>query len=96
MLNQSITIQQDRILISGELTFATVEGILKQSQKIFPKQGQWNCDLSQVTTCDSAGIALLLEWLKWAGQRQIKLCFFQLPNQLQAIIAAAGLDKLFV
>ena len=94
MLKQQITIQEDRILISGELTFSTVTALWEFSQKLFPQQGQWNCDFSQVTSCDSAGLALLLEWIKLAKQKGKKLRFLQLPKQLQAIAAPAGLNAL--
>lgn len=94
MPTQPITLSQDRILISGELTFPTVASILELSRQLFPQQGPWNCDFSQVTHSDSAGLALVLEWLKMARQRNIKVQFSQLPQQLLSIAAPAGLDAL--
>ncbi len=95
MSNQQIRVEQDRILISGELSFVTVYAVLESSKKLFPPQGPWNCDLSQVSNCDSAGVALLVEWLQLAQQKKIKIRFLQLPQQLQTIIAATGLNQLF-
>lgn len=94
MANQQITISQDQILISGELTFATVASVLEASYKLFPQQAVWNCDFSQVSDCDSAGLALLLEWLKLAEQRKIKVRFLQVPKQLLSIATPAGLNQL--
>lgn len=94
MPNPQITIQQDKILISGELTFATVTAVWESSQKLFPQQGSWNCDFSQVTTCDSAGLALLLEWLKLAKQQGKKIRFLELPQQLRSVAVPAGLNEL--
>ncbi len=94
MAGKQITISQDKILISGELTFATVAAILESSRKLFPRLGSWSCDFSQVTHCDSAGLALLLEWLKMGRQRQTKVRFSQLPQQLLAIAIPAGLNTL--
>jgi phospholipid transport system transporter-binding protein len=94
MPTQPIILSQDRILISGELTFATVGSLLESSHLLFPQQGPWNCDFSQVTHCDSAALALVLEWLKMARQRNIKLRFSQLPQQLLSIAVPAGLGAL--
>lgn len=94
MQSPQITVDHDRILISGELTFATVRAIWEASQSLFPRNGQWSCDFSQVTTCDSAGLALLIEWIKRAQKKKIKLRFLELPQQLQSIFSAAKLNKL--
>ncbi len=95
MPDPQITVDQDRILISGELTFATVSDLWEASKRLFPQKGQWNCDFSQVTACDSASVALLVEWLRVAQKKKIKLQLLALPRQLQSIIAAAKLETLF-
>lgn len=92
--NQQISIQGDSLIISGEMTFSTVPDLWKNSQLIFPRQAAWNCDFSQVTSCDSAGLALLLEWLKFSKAQKKKIQFMNIPQQIWSIAAAAGLDAI--
>jgi phospholipid transport system transporter-binding protein len=94
MLKPPITIQGDRIFISGELTFATVPAVWELSLKLFPEKGAWCCDFSQVTACDSAALALLLEWLKLAKKKAKLLQFLDLPSQLRSLATPAGLNEL--
>lgn len=49
--------------IHGELVFATVPGLLTQASRLFDGQQDLVIDLSGVTHSDSAGLALMLEWL---------------------------------
>jgi ABC-type transporter Mla MlaB component len=46
-------------------------------------------DLAAVTAADSAGLALLVDWLAWAQERQSMLTFTNLPPALTAL---AGLS----
>ena len=89
-----IVLRQDKFFISGAMTFATVKALWKASEQLFPKQATWSCNFSEVTTSDSAGLALLLEWIKLAGQQKKQIQYFQVPPQMRSIAAAAGLDGL--
>ncbi len=91
---QQIRLSGDRFFISGNLSFATAAAVLEESKTLFTQQGPWNCDFSQVQACDSAGLALVLEWIKMAEQRKIQIHLYQLPQQLQSIAASAGLKTL--
>ena len=42
-------------------------------------------DLSGVTEADSAGLALLIEWVAWAREHHREMRFFDLPRQIRAI-----------
>ena len=53
--------------LSGEMTFDTAEKILDASGDMFDEHTQLEVDLSGVTDSDSAGLALLLEWVTWAN-----------------------------
>jgi ABC-type transporter Mla MlaB component len=87
-----INIKQDTLFVEGEMTFSTVAALLEASKPLLAKLNAWNWNFSQVTTCDSAGCALLLEWQKWAKHQNKPLQFSQLPLQAKAIAAAAGLS----
>ena len=50
-------------------------------------------DLAAVERADSAGLALLVEWLRAARGRGARLRFDNVPAQLRAIAATSGLDR---
>ncbi|MCH9696512.1 MAG: STAS domain-containing protein [Gammaproteobacteria bacterium] len=48
--------------LQGELTFATVNQIHKQANKILKLQTESTISLNNVNQIDSAGLALLIDW----------------------------------
>lgn len=91
MPDPQILVNQDRIYIKGDLTFATAASLLEESKTHFPIGTPWNCDFSQVSSCDSAGLALILEWIKMARERKTQIRFYQFPPQFLSIATPAGL-----
>lgn len=89
-----IKMRDGLVLVSGEISFITAFPLWKKSLKLLSDEGSWHFDFSEVTFCNSAGLALILEWLKLAKQKSKKIEFQQVPRQLQAMAAAAGLDDL--
>jgi phospholipid transport system transporter-binding protein len=83
-----------RFRLTGELVFATVSGALEQSQALFAEHGSVDIDLAQVTTTDSAGLALLVEWAAWARREQCRLRLRNLPKQAEALARISEVDKI--
>ena len=83
-----------RFAISGELTFATAENILKASEAPFEEHTQLEIDLSGVTKSDSAGLALLLEWVTWANHSVREIRFAEIPEKIYAIARTTEVDQL--
>ena len=52
--------------------------------------------LSGVSKADSAGLALLLEWLRQAGAGGVELHYVNLPGQLLAMAQVAGVDGILI
>lgn len=52
-------------------------------------------DLSQVVQSNSAGIALLLHWLRIAQKNQLNVAFKALPAQMVRLISVHGVQALF-
>ncbi|MGE0113827.1 MAG: lipid asymmetry maintenance protein MlaB [Steroidobacteraceae bacterium] len=76
---------EGRYLVNGELSFATVTDLLRQSQGLFAGESSLQLDLSGVTHADSAGLSLLIEWLRQARLQGKQLRYLALPAQLQAL-----------
>jgi anti-anti-sigma factor len=90
----AIEISDDgRIIVRGELDFATVPELDKRGRVLIKKSQNLFFDLSQVTASDNSGVALLISWARCAKSVGKKVSFINLPKQLLALIAASGLEK---
>jgi phospholipid transport system transporter-binding protein len=90
----TITEQNGTLLVSGDLTFVTVMQLWNASLSLLAQQSKLELDLSQVATSDSAGVALMIEWVKYAKQAKKLIRFQHIPAQLASIIAISGIKKL--
>lgn len=78
--------------VSGALTFATVTALLRESRGLIGAgAGPLAVDLSGVTHADSAGLALLMEWLRLARDAGRELEYRAITEQMLAIASAGGL-----
>jgi phospholipid transport system transporter-binding protein len=97
-MSQSYSINVDPassiIHVSGDLTFATVGRVLDQMEKLPAGMGKLNFDLIKVKHSDSAGLALLVHWMRQANNENRQIMFSNVPKQLLAIASASGLEEL--
>jgi phospholipid transport system transporter-binding protein len=76
-----------RLALSGELDHAGVAQALLASRDWLQAGGNpLRVDLSGVTRSESAGIALLLEWLREARRRGHEIEFLHPPQQMQSLL----------
>ncbi len=85
---------EGRYRVSGELSFATVTELLLQSRSLFAGESSIEMDLSGVTHADSAGLSLLIEWLRQAKLQGKQLHYLALPAQLGALASISEVDGL--
>lgn len=83
-----------RLTARGELSFATAGQALRDGLALLPSAGPCTVDLAGITSADSAGLAVLIEWLSVAGERGGKLTFEAVPAQLCAIARISDLEEL--
>jgi phospholipid transport system transporter-binding protein len=91
-----VSVGDGRLGIRGELTFASVPDLWQQSKRLFTTldQGDLELDLKEVYKVDSAGLALLVAWTRWAHSQTKSLHFQNIPPQLQALARANNLNAL--
>jgi phospholipid transport system transporter-binding protein len=77
--------------VAGELTFATASELLR-STPAFDTDAV--VDLSGVTTIDSAGLALLIEWYLAASRKKKAVRFSGVSTQLRALAKISDVDQL--
>ena len=80
--------------VRGPMTFDSVRELWSESRALFSTGEVVNIDLSEVSRTDSAGLALLVEWLRESAMRGGSLQFSSLPPQLLAIASASNLERL--
>ena len=80
--------------LSGEMSFDTAERILEASEQPFEEHTRLEIDLSGVTLSDSAGLALLLEWVTWANHTVREIRFSGMPERVLAIAKTTEVDEL--
>ena len=83
---------EGRFCISGKLEFETVSSAYTQSMMKFAPYSELELDLSGVTDADSAGLALLLEWVHWAKHSAREIRFKNVPDQIQTIAQISEVD----
>ena len=90
-----VTGSEGHYQLAGELSFATVPQIYAQGGTLFDgPAATLVLDLSDVERTDSAGLALLVEWLRQARHQRKDLRFRNIPAQLLAIAKASGLENI--
>jgi phospholipid transport system transporter-binding protein len=83
-----------RFTVRGVFGFATVSEILERSRTLFDGVPVVKVDFSGVTDADSAGLALLLEWVSWAKSAERELRFFDIPPQIQAVARISEVEEI--
>lgn len=86
--------EDGRFLLSGMLSFGTVPDLWQRSRALFDGRPQVRIDLGGVERSDSAGLALLVEWMREAARRGAELRFVNMPAQMLAIARVSGLDHI--
>lgn len=84
----------DIVRVSGELTFETVREAVSQTDRLFQSLKILDIDLSGVSRSDSAGVALLIHWIRTSNESNKKIIFHNIPSQMLAIADASGLSEL--
>ena len=82
----------DHVQLTGELDAETVPRRLRESENWFVHGEETVIDLSGVERVDSAGVALLLEWVRDAHANHASLSFINAPAQMRAIIDFCALN----
>ena len=80
--------------LNGEMTFETAERILVVSEEPFEQHTRIEVDLGGITRADSAGLALLLEWITWANHTVREIRYKEMPERVLAIAKTTEVDPL--
>lgn len=94
LAQQGLTAQEGvfTFILAGDVSFAT---ITRKTAKVINFKTMKNVviDLSQVQTTDSAGLALLIEWIKLSKAHNAQLEFKHIPAQLLTLAQLSDFDQ---
>ena len=79
-------------MLVGDLSFATVPALSDGLDIGSTDRPRISIDLAGVTRSDSAGLALLVEWLRESERLGKTITFLNMPAQMQSIARVCGLD----
>lgn len=88
----SVSHQNGQLKLSGKLDFQSVAELLASDQS-WLNDVDININLTDISHSNSAGLALLLEWLKKAREKNIQIKFHNVPEQLLVIARAYGIEE---
>lgn len=83
-----------RFAVSGELGFETVGAALDASRSLFGDCSVIEIDLAGVRYADSAGLALLLEWVIWARRTGREIRYRNIPAQILSIAQISEVEDM--
>ncbi len=83
----------NRLEVEGELDFTTVIGLLADARPLLDAGSDVRIDLQGITRSDSAGLALLIEWMRTAQRLGKAIQFLNIPAQMLAIARVSSLDQ---
>lgn len=82
--------------ISGLVTFQTVPQFLAYTNKwLHSGTGAVTIDMHGITLADSAGLALMIEWLQLARAANREIAFTNIPEKVRELIRVNGLQQVF-
>jgi len=85
---------EGRFCLEGVLDFGTVTRLAASGRACLKRDAKVDIDLAGVQAANSAGLALLLEWLDIARERGVTLTYRNLPDSLVRIAAVSNLESL--
>jgi phospholipid transport system transporter-binding protein len=80
--------------LSGDLDFTSVGPLVAEGERLFATHPTVSIDMAGVGQANSAGLALILEWLDQARRRGQRLELVHLPESLARIAAITNLTGL--
>jgi len=83
-----------KFALSGSMTFQTAGRLLRECEELFSDHSRIEMDLSGITETDSAGLALMLEWITWANHTVREIRFTGTPDKIDAIARTTEVEHL--
>jgi phospholipid transport system transporter-binding protein len=87
-------LEDGRWMLAGELNLESVPALYSEAVGRFATAPPKVVDLQKVTRIDSAGVALIIDWIRRARLRNQSIQFRNVPRQMQSIAQLCGVSQL--
>lgn len=81
-------------LLTGELDFTSAKNALESVGVLIAEYESLEVNLSGITSSNSAGLALLIEWMAMARTSQHSITFSHIPDSLRQLASVCEVDRL--
>lgn len=95
MAIESVSIVDNAVSLSGDITFYNAPTLCAQLLQMLPKDQAIMVDLKQVTKCDSASIVVLLQIIRFVTKYQQTVKFVNMPKNMRVLSELYDLNSLF-
>ncbi len=85
---------EGRFVVEGDMTFKTARELARRSEAAFEDHTEIEVDLAGVAGADSAGLALMLEWINWANHSVREIRFINIPKRIRSIAMTSDVQDL--
>ena len=86
---------RSQIIITGAVTYQTVMQVRADSAQLLEADGELQIVLQDITTFDSALVALLLFWQRWCTKRNINMMLRIKSRPVMLLLQAYQVTDLF-
>lgn len=88
----------DTLAIKGDMTFATAVHLVERSVELLKNYVADHVvvDLTTVSHCDSAGLAVIIELYRYTAMHNLRLSLINAPSQLVNLAEVSGVGKLVI
>jgi len=87
-------LERGRFRVAGDLDFAGVAALVGESKQLFADGGDIYVDLADVAHANSAGLAIVLDWLARARREGRRLFLVNLPESMCRLAELSNLEDL--
>ena len=85
---------EGRFEMHGPMGFENAARLLHESHVMFEDHTEIQVDLAGVGETDTAGLALLLEWINWANHSVREIRFLNIPDRIRCIARTSDVEDL--
>jgi ABC-type transporter Mla MlaB component len=86
---------KNNCIINGLLTRTYITEIIKLGDDFITNASNPRVSFSDIKSCDSSGIALIIHWWRLATQQEKEITFNNISEDMLSIIYISNLDNLF-
>lgn len=90
------TVTPQKAKLSGRIDRLAGKRLITEGRRLIAASGkQWQVDLGEVNHSSSVGIALLLDWLRYAKRKNVEIEFLNVPQKMRQVMEFSGLKDIF-